>query len=163
MNFFRDYVESFRYSNHMWPMFLLRVYVGVYLISESFYKTSMGFLEKPVLSALIDENLFALENAPGFIKSFYLDLVQPNWLFWSKALINIEWFIGLLFICGLLVRPAAVLMFFYVYLVSFILSTGAWMAMEQILIMVVLLLISGAGRVGGLDYFFYKRQRGLIW
>lgn len=163
MNFFRDYVESFRYSNHMWPVFLLRVYVGFYLISESLYKTSMGFLEKPVLSALIDENLFSLESAPFFIKSFYLDLVQSNWLFWSKTLINIEWFIGLLFIFGFLVRPASILLFFYFYLVSFILSSGAWMAMEQILIMVILLLVLGAGRVGGLDYFFYKRQRGLVW
>lgn len=163
MNFFRDYIESFRYSNHLWPVFLLRLYVGFYLISESLYKTSMGFLEKPVMSALVDENLFALQNAPTLVKSFYLDFAQPNWLFWSQALINFEWLIGLLFVFGLLVRPAALLVFLYFYLVSYISTTGAWMASQQVVVMIVILMFLGAGRVGGLDYFFYKRQRGLIW
>ena len=163
MNFFRDYVESFRYSNHLWPIFFLRIYVGLYLISESLYKKSTGFLEKPVLSAMIDENLLVLQNAPGLINSFYIDLVQPNWLFWSASIVNIEWFIGLLLIFGLLVRPVSICLFVYLYLMSFVLNSGAWMALEQVSVMVALLLISGAGRVGGLDYFFYKRQRGLIW
>jgi thiosulfate dehydrogenase [quinone] large subunit len=163
MPLFKDLVESFRYTNHIWPVFLLRLYVAYYFISDSLYRQSVGYLEKPLLSAQIDQNLLRLDQAPFFIKSFYLNLIQENWLFWSKLLISFEWVVGLCLLFGLLVRPVGILSIIHIYLISFIASQNEISGLHQITVMLALLIMFGAGRVGGLDYFFYKRQRGLIW
>jgi len=141
MPLFKDLIESFRYTNHVWPIFLLRLYVAYYFISDSFYRQAVGYLEKPLLSAQIDESLLRLDQAPYFVKSFYLNLVQENWLIWSQLLIT----------------------FVHIYLLSFIAVQSEISGLNQIAVMILFLILFGAGRVGGLDYFFYKRQRGLIW
>ena len=163
MPLFKDLIESFRYTNHIWPVFLLRLYVAYYFISKSFYKQTMGYLEKPLLSAQIDAGLLRLDQAPFFIKSLYLSLVQENWLTWSKFLISFEWLLGLCLFLGLLVRPVGALALTYVYFISFIAIESELSGLYQIAVMLIFLILFGAGRVGGLDYFFYKRQRGLIW
>jgi len=163
MPIFKDLIESFRYTNHLWPVFLLRVYVASYFISDSIYRKATGYLEKPLLSAQVDASLLRLEDAPFFIKSFYLNFIQENWLFWSKALISFEWLLGLCLLLGILVRPAGLLALVHIYLLSFIALQTELSGLNQIFVMLLLLILFGAGRVGGLDYFFYKRRRGLIW
>ena len=54
MPLIKDLIESFKYTNHIWPVFLLRLYVAYYFISDSFYRQAIGYLEKPLLSAQID-------------------------------------------------------------------------------------------------------------
>lgn len=163
MPIFKDLIESFRYTNHLWPVFLLRVYVAYYFISDSFYRKALGYLEKPLLSAQVDASLLRLEEAPFFIKAFYLDVIQESWLFWSQLLITVEWLIGAGFLIGFLIRPLGVLTLVHLYFLSFIASANEISGLHQISVMVALLILFGAGRVGGVDYFFYKRRRGLIW
>ena len=163
MPLFKDLIESFRYTNHIWPVFLLRLYVAYYFISDSLYRQAVGYLEKPLLSAQIDESLLRLEQAPFFVKSFYLGVIQENWLIWSKLLISFEWILGVSLFVGVLVRPFGILALIHIYLISFIAVQNEVSGLNQMAIMLVFLILFGAGRVGGLDYFFYKRQRGLIW
>ena len=163
MPLFKDFIESFRYTNHIWPVFLLRLYVAYYFISESFFRRAMGYLEKPLLSVKIDESLVKLEEAPFFVKSFYLNIIQENWLFWSKFLILTEWSVGLFLLLGFLVRPMGLVALIHIYLISFISTANSVSGPSQTTVMIFFLMLFGAGRVGGIDYFFYKRQRGLIW
>jgi thiosulfate dehydrogenase [quinone] large subunit len=163
MPLFKDFIESFRYTNHIWPVLLLRLYVATFFIVDSVYRKSLGFLEKPLLSAQIDQNALGLEDAPFFIKSFYFNVVQENWLFWSKLLISLECAFGVSLMVGLFVRPMCAVAVIYIYAISFISQQTEISGLYQIGVMLILLVLFGAGRVGGLDYFFYKRQRGLLW
>jgi len=162
MKLLKDQVESLRYVNHLWPIVILRMYVSYFLFSSHYEMLSNNFREQPKLSALIDEHLYG-SNAPEWIQSFFVNYVQENWVFSSSLMINLEWLLGFLFLVGFLNRPGAVVGMIYLYTVSFILSPVDAACALSIGVILFVLLLFGSGRVGGLDYFFYKRKRGLLW
>lgn len=160
----RDQIESFRYANHMWPLLLLRWYVSYKFFAAAAEKQLMNYLKEPRLSAAIDEHLFAAGvQVPSWVSSFYLNWVQDSWQLWSGVFINLEWTLGLLFLIGFLNRPAALIGAGYLYLTSYIGPAAEWTACGQLIVILFVLALFGSGRVGGVDYFFYKRQRGLLW
>ena len=162
MKLLKDQVESLRYVNHLWPIVILRMYVSYFFFSSHYEMLSNNFREQPKLSALIDEHLYG-SNAPEWIQSFFVNYVQENWVFSSSLMINLEWLLGFLFLVGFLNRPGAVVGMIYLYTVSFILSPVDAACALSIGVILFVLLLFGSGRVGGLDYFFYKRKRGLLW
>lgn len=162
MKLFRDQVESFRYINHLWPVLVLRLFTSFFFFARYKTRLSGDYLVQPKISASIDEFLYS-NNPPAWIESFFVNIVQDNWFFYSKVVVNLEWTLALLFLVGFLNRPAAMLALIFMYLGSFIaapIDQGQFYPMCAIL---VTLAVFGSGRVGGIDYSFYKRQRGLIW
>jgi len=162
MRILKDQIESLRYINHLWPVVILRVYISLFFFRAYNAKISNGYLTQPKLSALIDENLYA-NHPPSWIESFFVNVVQADWSFYASLITNIEWLLGFLFLVGFLNRPAALFSLFYIYILSFTLGAFEQGQMYPHLAILTTLAVFGSGRVGGVDYFFYKRQRGLIW
>jgi len=75
----------------------------------------------------------------------------------------LEFLIGVSLTIGFLVRPAALLgMLLFVNLIYS--GNDSLLELNKIVFAVLLLFFwTGAGRCLGLDYFFYKRKRGLLW
>lgn len=162
MRLFRDQIESFKYVNHLWPVLILRLFTSYFFFSRYQGRINDGYLTQPKISAAVDEFLYA-NNPPAWVESFYVNIIQSNWSFYAKVVVNLEWTLALLFLIGLLNRPAAILSLIFLYLGSFIsapVDQGQFLPMAAILFT---LIVFGSGRVGGFDYSFYKRQRGLIW
>lgn len=158
----RDLLEGFKYTNHLWPIVILRLYVGYFFFSSALDKKAQEYALSPNISALIDQNLFA-HRASDFINSFYTNFVQTNWYFFSQFQVNFEWFVGILFFIGFLNRPVAILSMVYVLFASYLHPMSMSPFYIQLEWILLTLLVFGSGRVAGVDYFFYKRQRGLIW
>lgn len=158
----RDWLESFRYTNHLWPILVLRLYVGWSFLSQAMMRQSSDYTKNPQLSALIDEHLFA--NAPPeWLGNLFINYVQPNWKFFSLLQLDFEWTVGLLFLIGFLNRPLGLLTMIYLVITSYIVSPVAHEASLHLSWMLLCLVVFGSGRVAGIDYYFYKRQRGLLW
>ncbi len=162
MKLLKDQVESLRYVNHLWPIVVLRLYVSYFFFSSYAKMLSSNFLSQPRLSALIDEHLYA-SNAPEWVQSFFVNYIQENWVFSSGVMLNTEWLLAVLFLVGFLNRPGAILGIVYLYMVSFIHPPVEVSHATPIMMILFVLMLFGSGRVGGVDYFFYKRKRGLIW
>ncbi len=162
MKLIKDQVESLRYINHLWPILILRLYVSYFFFSRYAEKLNEGFLNKPKISALIDEFLYSLDP-PVWVQTFFIDYMQENWAFSASVIVKIEWLLGFIFLIGFLNRPGAIIAILYLYIISFISGPVEQVQIFPLMIILSSLLVFGSGRVGGLDYFFYKRQRGLIW
>lgn len=162
MRIFRDQIESLRYINHLWPIVILRIYASLFFFNHYNQKAAGGYLTQPKISALIDEYLYA-NHPPAWVETFFVNVVQANWSFYAKAVVNTEWMLGILFFIGFLNRPAALFSIVFIYIMSFVSGPVEQGQLYPMLAILVTLAVFGSGRVGGVDYFFYKRQRGLIW
>jgi len=160
----KTYLYSFGYSGLMFPVAFFRIYIGYVFLTSSFDKINSDYLIHPLISAKIIEWL-PYSAAPEWLKSWLELEVLPNesWKILAYSFTYFEFFIGVSFIFGLLVRPAAVMgmLLMSVYMLIFGLELILY---YKILFFVFLMLFwLGAGRCIGLDYFFYKKYRGYLW
>ena len=157
-----SFVESIRYVGHLVPLAFLRIYVGYMSLDVARGNFSNGFLTEPRLAAMISEWVPG-SAAPIWYKSFLEGIVVSQWEIFSYVFTYLYFVVGLGLIIGFLVRPlglvGALLALNFMYLnppdlnlaynLSFaVMLTLSWM---------------GAGRCLGMDYFFFKRHRGIWW
>lgn len=156
------FFESIRYVGYLWPMAFLRIYVSYYYLDMAYARVNGDFLEAPRLAVSITRWI-PMSHAPEWYLEFLENVVVPNWKIFAYTITYFEFVIGISFLIGFLVRPVALLGIFLcinsIYAIGF-----PTVEQHQLLLSVFLvLLLMGAGRCLGLDYFFYKRQRGLWW
>lgn len=156
------FLESFKYVGHLFPIVILRVYVGQWFLAQALIKIRTDYLYQPKLAAMISENL-AYSVAPGWYKHFLETTVIPNWQVFAYSHTYFEFLVGVSLIIGFLSRPMA-LVGALIATSGFYISQGETTTLYQLLLVICLVLAwLGAGRCLGLDYFFFKRQRGIFW
>jgi thiosulfate dehydrogenase [quinone] large subunit len=157
-----SFFESFKYIGHLWPVSLLRIFVGSIFLRAGLEKIHNGFLQNPVLQDILAKWSLAGTNHPSYA-IFLHDWVSPHWKLFSHLVAFGEIFVGLSFILGFMVRPAAVIAIFMN--INFMLAAGMEAQVVNTILIVVnlTLLLLSAGRCIGMDYYFYKRVRGLWW
>lgn len=162
MSLLKDQIESLRYANHLWPLLVLRLYTSYYFWESALLKQGQDYLSQPILAAAIDEYLIDYQS-PEWVVSLYTGFFQSQWQWGASLFYYSEWLLGLLFLIGFLNRPAAFFGICYLLFASFI-TPPEVRAVSFVMVFILLtLLFFGSGRVGGIDYYFYKRQRGLLW
>lgn len=156
------FFESVKYVGHLFPIALLRVFLGYFYINQALTRYGSDFLDQPQLAEAAMHWL-ARSSAPLWYQSLIQTVIVPNWKLFAIGITFSELAIGVSFLIGYLVRPMS--------LVGFLLSLNMlWLYGPETadyyrtLIAIFLTLAwLGAGRCFGLDYFFYKRQRGIWW
>ena len=158
------FFESIKHVGYLFPLSLLRIYMGYLFFDSALHKARGGYFVHPHLAAAISEWL-PTSMAPNWYREFLTLWVipDPNWKFFAYFITYCEFLIGISFLTGFLVRPISIL--------GVILSIHSIYAhgqpaveLHQIyLVLFIATLWMGAGRSLGLDYFFYKRQRGWLW
>ncbi len=167
------FIESFKYVGHLIPIACLRIFLGGYYLKHSIAAFQSDFLTKAYLAEDVRNHL-PLSTAPEWFRWFLENAVIPNWQVFAISVALSQAFIGVSYILGYLVRPAAiigvVLSMFLIGAIGVGTVNGAGnlagIALQATTFMVVLHLVLGwigAGRCLGFDYFFYKRHRGLWW
>lgn len=157
-----SFFESVKYVGHLIPLAFLRIFLGYLYFGSALAKFQGDFLNRPRLAAELTEALSTLQS-PIWYKGWVENFVIPHWQPFAFVYVGIEFAIAFSYIFGYVVRPvalvAAVLAFnqlaftmpgdepFYRTLVA-VHFTLAWV---------------GAGRCLGVDYYFFKRRRGLWW
>lgn len=159
---FVAFFESIKYVGHLFPMAILRIYMGYFYFQRALDRLSGEFLTQPRLVGSIEEWL-PHSNAPGWYIEILEGIVQPNWKIFAYLITYCEFLIGISFIVGFFVRPISILAIFIG--INFIYASGSGeMAVNEIFVVLFIIMgWLGAGRCLGFDYFFFKRQRGLWW
>jgi len=157
-----SFFESVKYVGHLFPIALLRVYLGFFYVNQALGRYESDFLNQPRLA---EEAMHWLPRspAPAWYQAFLQDWLVPNWQVAAYSITAIEALIGLSFLLGYLVRPLGL---FGVFLnLNFLWILGHDHApLYQTLIAVHFTLAwLGAGRCLGMDYYFYKKRRGIWW
>lgn len=157
-----SFFESLSFRGFMWPVALLRIYLGWTFLSSFWTRWAAGFFKDTsnVLELFIytrsqpstswfTENLWQwADSAPGAVL----------WFFYGSELI-----LGLSYLLGWFVRPLS-LFGFLLCLSHLTLTSESFHFQYELMAMVHLfLLLIGAGRCLGMDYHFYRHQRGLWW
>lgn len=156
------YLESLRYVGHLWPVSLLRIVLGYQYVERALARYQEGYFS----NAYINENIrLALPTsvAPEWYRNFLEKVVQENWKLFAYCLTSVEFLIGISFLIGYFVRPFAALgIILSINLMWALGSAQADFYQTQMYLHFMMLLL-GAGRCLGLDYYFYRRRRGLWW
>ncbi len=160
----RTILGSCRYSGLMFPVAFMRIYVGYDFLKSALEKIQSDFLVHPLMAAKITEWLPYSPAPQWYLNWLEIDIIpNENWKLLAFAVTYIEFAIGIAFLLGFLVRPFAILGM--MLMIHYIGSQGsglvAFYQLQTIIFLVLLWL--GAGRCVGLDYYFYKRQRGFLW
>lgn len=156
------FFESIKYVGHMFPLALLRVYMGYYFLLQAMQRYEGDYLVQPRLAATISEWL-PFSSAPDWYRQILESTVVPNWQFFAYTLTYFEFLIGLSFIVGFLVRPIALVGVFLSLNYIYISGSHSLDLSKFHLITFLVLAWLGAGRCLGMDYFFFKRKRGIWW
>ncbi|MDZ4676040.1 MAG: DoxX family protein [Oligoflexia bacterium] len=155
------FLESMKYMGHLWPIALLRIYIGYYFLSESLTKFKSDFLEQSFLQDILQR--WWVEGMPPETVTFIQSWILPHWQIFNYVVVIGQLLVGIAYIAGFVVRPAAILA---ILLNSCFIVAGAseYLLTNKLLIaMHLTFLFIGAGRCFGFDYYFYKRVRGLWW
>lgn len=157
-----SFLESLKYTGHLFPLTFLRVFLGYFYLNEALLKYQGEFLIKPFLAEIIRHGLKVNPHAPWYLNMMET-LVLPHWEIAAMAIVVSYFIIGFSYLLGFLVRPVSILAFL-ISLNYLGLTAGDSAAFYKTLVAVNLTLgWLGAGRCLGLDYYYFKRHRGVWW
>ena len=157
------FLESIKYIGQMIPLALFRLFIGYYYLRTGWSHYGDNYWTQPHHAQEMIQNLD--HNAlPLFYNQLVEDYIFSNWTVFAYWFLFLEICIGFGFLFGFLVRPLGIIAFLMcLHQLLFNFYTpfyGTWLLLCAINLTFVAV---GAGRCLGLDYFFYKRHRGLWW
>jgi thiosulfate dehydrogenase [quinone] large subunit len=156
------FFESVKYVGHLLPISFLRVYLGYYYLHQALLKYYGDFLTRPKMAAQVAEILPSLQ-IPFWYRQFVELYMIPHWQFLAVSITGIEFAIGISYLIGYVVRPVALLG----ALLSLNLLALSGLQGEDIhktyFAIHLMMAWLGAGRCLGLDYYFFKKRRGIWW
>jgi len=157
------FLESIKYVGHMWPVAILRILLGYKYLDGAIARIQEGYLEH----AYISERLILTTGEVAASSSLYYDifkgLAQTQWLAMTYVFIGIELIVGAAYLIGYCVRMAGILGLILSLHIFLFFDFPSAPAQVYLFYIHLLFLFLGAGRCLGLDYYFYKSRRGLLW
>jgi thiosulfate dehydrogenase (quinone) large subunit len=157
-----DFLESIKYVGHLWPIALLRFFIGFQYFRMASDHFKSGLLEHPFLAEQLRLKMENVDVLGGYF-SLWNSFMQENWFIASYVVIISELVIGVSYIFGYLVRPVALwAAFLSLHLFWLVEAKGDMTLLFAFSIHTTFCLL-GAGRCLGVDYYFYKSRRGLLW
>lgn len=157
------FVESIKYVGHLLPIAFLRIFLGYFYFNQAMLRIRGDFLTHAYLAEDIRDYL-PRSPAPGWYKTALETVVIPNWQYFAIAIAGIQLAVGASYIVGYLVRPMSIIAIALAF--GMTLATGPGQSETLATFMLVLHFVigwMGAGRCLGVDYYFYKRHRGVWW
>lgn len=159
---FLSFFESVKYVGHLLPISFLRIFLGYYYFQKALIKYHGDFLTRPRIADQIAEWLPA-SHAPAWYKLFSSAYLIPHWQTVAFILVGLEFAIAISYIAGYVVRPMALIAAFLSLNLLFISGPGSEELIKTFFAIHIVLAWIGAGRCLGVDYYFYKRRRGIWW
>ena len=146
---------------HLWPIALLRIYIGVFFLQTGVHHIQEGILKNPAFDSSMQR--WSSTGHELKILSLLHDFLSNHWPLVSQIGVIALVMVGICYILGFMVRPTALI----AIALSFNFMMGADVEMIWInkifIALNAALFFVGAGRCFGFDYYFYKRVRGIWW
>lgn len=160
----QSYFESIKYVGHLLPISLLRVFIGYFYVNQAVADWKIHIVSHSTVSDILVEALSS-EKMPYWYRLFLSDYVVPNWSTFAFVLVGLQLVVGISYLIGYVVRPASVVALFLS--LNYLAISSAYVQQDLFFRLLIachiLLAWVGAGRCLGLDYYFYKRYRGIWW
>lgn len=156
------FFESVKYVGHLLPISFLRVFLGYYYLQQALLKFHGDYLSRPILAAQVGDVLPAFQGSAWY--KFVLETYfVGHWEIVAFTLTALEFGIAISYLIGFVTRPMALVA--ALLSMNMILLAGPEMhTMYKTFVAIhVALAWIGAGRCLGVDYYFYKRRRGIWW
>ncbi|MES3036737.1 MAG: DoxX family protein [Bdellovibrionota bacterium] len=157
-----SFFESIKYVGHLFPIAFLRIFIGVYYLQEALIKIQGDFLNRPLFAEQVAEWLPS-SAAPQWYKYFISAQLIPHWMTLAFCIAALELSIGISYLFGYVVRPMALLAIFLTVNMVFFSNPVQEDYLKTLIALHVIFAWVGAGRCLGVDYYFYKRRRGIWW
>lgn len=156
------FLESVKYTGHLVPISFLRIFLGYYYFQQAYAHFKSDFLFRPQIAEQISEFL-PLSHAPEWYRFFVSSQFIPHWQGLAFLITGFEFALALSYIFGYVVRPMALLAVFFCANMLFISGSAQEDLFKTFLAIHFVLAWVGAGRCLGMDYYFFKRRRGIWW
>lgn len=156
------FFESIKYIGHLYPIAVLRIYIGYFWFNEGMlkYKGDL-FVSQLYVDDLSSKDL--IFQLPELYQTLFKNVVAPYWSVWSHGFIFVEVVIGLGLMLGFLTRPLGVLAIVICIHYSMLGDELVALLYSTFSAILLTLVVVGAGRCVGFDYYFFKKNRGLLW
>lgn len=156
------YFESVKYVGHLLPVSFLRIFVGYYYVNAAFldwkiYSKGGNAFSEMMIDALNKAQI------PSWYRIILSEQMIPNWNIVVFLLIGFQLAVGISYILGYVVRPMSVIAILLCVNFLILANTDREIFFKLLIACHVLLAWVGAGRCLGLDYYFFKRRRGVWW
>lgn len=156
------FFESVKYVGHLLPISFLRIFLGYYYLEQALSRFRGDFLSRPIIADQMAEWIPA-SHAPFWFKAFASNQMVPHWQTVAFIIVGLEFAIAISYIVGYVVRPIAILAML-LCMIMLLVSGPVLEDMYKTFFAIHLMMAwVGAGRCLGLDYYFFKRRRGLWW
>ncbi len=159
---FVAFFESVKYVGHLLPISFLRIFFGYYYFQQALQKFNGDYLYKPRLASMIAEAIPHLSISSNY-KQFAEWAFISHWQTSAFIIVGLEFAFAFSYIVGYVVRPVAILATLYSLNLFYLLGTQNDEFFRIFVAINIVFAWLGAGRCLGLDYYFYKRKRGLWW
>jgi len=157
------FVESIKYVGHLLPIAFLRIFLGYFYFNQALARLRGDFLTHAYLAEDIRAYL-PRTPAPDWYKAALESIVIPNWQYVAVAVTVAQLAIGISYIIGYMVRPFSLVAIVLGFAMLFAVGPGPSESQATFLLVLHFTLgWMGAGRCLGIDYYFYKRRRGIWW
>jgi thiosulfate dehydrogenase [quinone] large subunit len=159
---FASFFESIKYVGHILPVSFLRIFLGYFYLQLFWQKVDSKYTQTPKFAADLAEVSQNLQLSSTY--RYLIDnLVIPNWQIFTFMVLGLQLSVAISYLLGYLVRPTALIAaVISVQWVSF--APDGQESLPRLLVAChVLMLWIGAGRCLGIDYYFYRRRRGIWW
>ena len=156
------YFESIKYVGHLLPISFLRIFLGYFYI-DLVLKDWGQFLAG--VGGYSDVFVEALNKSqiPPWFRLLLSEHILPYWQTYAFFIIGIQLIIGISYIIGYVVRPVSMMAVFLGFVYLLIYPINQEIFFKLLIACHIVLAWVGAGRCLGLDYYFYKRRRGIWW
>lgn len=156
------FMESIKYMGHLWPLALVRMFIGYQFFQTGLEKWSSGYLVQPYFNETIRLGM-QTHRAPDWYAYFFESFVQQNWQLFAYILTGAEILVGLSYLLGFGVRTFSILATLLTFNAMWAMGAGTQDYYQLLLLFHLLFFALGAGRCLGLDYYFFRSRRGLWW
>lgn len=156
------FFESLKYVGHLLPISFLRVFLGYYYLDIALINFRGDYLLRPRLAQQIAEVLPGLQ-IPDWYRLFLENILIPQWQVFAFIVLGLQFAIAISYIFGYVVRPIALLAMALSFHMLIFGGIGNSDLHKTFIAIHFVMAWVGAGRCLGLDYYFYKRRRGIWW
>lgn len=157
-----SYLESIKYVGHLLPISFLRVFLGYFYIDLAVRDWRQFMLGVGGYSDIFVEALNK-SQIPAWYRLLLSEHIIPQWHIYAFIIIGLQLVVGVSYILGYVVRPVSMLAVILCLNYLTIYSIDREVFFKLLIACHVVLAWVGAGRCLGIDYYFYKRRRGLWW
>jgi thiosulfate dehydrogenase (quinone) large subunit len=156
------FFESVKYIGHLIPISFLRIFLGYVYFGQALKHFNTDFLWKPRLASTLTEIVNTV-SISSWSKWQIENWMIPYWQGFAFSLTGIEFAIAISYLLGYVVRPIALIAVLLSFAQLSFAMPGEEIPLRLLVAIHLTLAWVGAGRCLGIDYYFYKRRRGIWW